>query len=93
MKRYYIYHYRNFGNTYHLYWAETPEQIKKAEEFCDRISKKEAYGLCAEENRRRKYDPSFAYYATNVIYPIGYTRADPENDPRIIKKGYLILRK
>ena len=98
MKRYYKYQYRNFGNTYFLCWAETPEQIKLAEnpengETWERITRKEAYELCAEENRRWKYDQSHAGYADSLIFPIDYKRIDYINDPRVVKSGYLVLYK
>ena len=49
MKRYYVEYWNNFGNTYNLYWAETPEQIEKAEKFCERISRKDAEKLCTAD--------------------------------------------
>lgn len=43
-KQYYVNYYRDFANTYSLYWAETEEQIKMAEENenNERITRKKA---------------------------------------------------
>jgi hypothetical protein len=54
MKRFYV-HYGDFANTYRLAWAETPEQVEEAEKRgYERITRKEAENLCAEENRRKR---------------------------------------
>ena len=72
MKKFYV-HYGDFANTYRLAWAETPEQVEEAEKRgYERITRKEAENLCAEENRRRKENPSFSGYADNVILPIDF---------------------
>ena len=77
MKRYYVHYYRDFVNTYNLYWAETPKQIEMAEKYgYDRISRKEAEELCASENCRRKNDSSSSGFASSVIYPIDYEQYD-----------------
>lgn len=38
MKKYYISYYRDFGNTYNLYWAETSEQIAALPENAKQIT-------------------------------------------------------
>lgn len=93
MKKYYVNYWKNFGNTYNLYWAETPEQIKKAENLgYERITRKEAERLCAEENYRRKYDYNFSNFASPVILPIDYDNEEGwENDRKVYKDGYMIL--
>lgn len=93
MKKYYVRYWNNFANTYHLCWAETPEQVAKAEEKgCERISKKEAEKLCAEENYRRKTDYNFSGYASSIILPVDYD-GDWINDKNMYKNGYMILYK
>ena len=100
MKRYYVNYYKDFGNTYDLYWAETPEQIEMAEKKCERITRKKAERLCAEENYRRKHDQSFSGYASTEILPIDYTSnvnhnwdGDWQNDRKMYKDGYIVLYK
>ena len=94
MKRYYVEYWNNFGNTYNLYWAETPEQIEKAEKFCERISRKDAEKLCTAENYRRKHDNAFSGFAMNFILPIDYEYEDDwRNDKRVYLDGYTVLYK
>lgn len=89
MKRFYV-HYGDFANTYRLAWAETPEQVEEAKNNgYERITRKEAENLCAEENRRRKENPSFSGYASNVIYPVEYVD-NWENDEKMYKDRYII---
>lgn len=93
MKKYYVEYWNSFGNTYNLYWAETPEQIQIAESLktCKRITRKEAEKLCAEENYRRRTDYNFSGYATSEIFPIDYNGAgDWMNDRNMYKNGYII---
>ena len=74
MKKFYV-HYGDFANTYRLAWAETPEQVEEAEKRgYERITRKEAENLCAEENRRRKENTNFSGYADNLILPIDFDR-------------------
>ena len=91
MKKYYVHYWNNFANTYNVYWAETPEQIAKAEGD-ERITRKYAEKLCAEENYRRQTDYSFSGYASTVILPIDY-EGDWRNDKNVYKNGYIILYK
>lgn len=89
MKKFYV-HYGDFANTYRLVWAETPEQVEEAENNgYERITRKEAENLCAEENRRRKENPSFSGYASNVIYPVEYVD-NWENNEKMYKDRYII---
>lgn len=91
-KRYYVNYYRDFANTYSLYWAETDDQIKMAEENenNERITRKRAEQLCASENYRRKYNPNSSGYASNLIIPIDYDFYDWTNDPDVFRDGYII---
>lgn len=93
-KTYYIWN-GDFGNVYNLYWAETPEQIKLAEENgYTRITRRQAEKLCAEENNRRNYDSNFSGYADNLIYPIGYegihAKWDLYNRRDVVCNGYVV---
>lgn len=93
MKKYYVHYWNNFANTYNLYWAETPQQIAKAEsKGYECISRKYAEKLCVEENYRRKTDYNFSDYASNVILPFDYD-GDWINDKNMYKDGYMILYK
>lgn len=72
MKKFYVY-YGDFANSYRVAWAETPEQIKQAEnKGYTRITRKEAERLCVKENFRRKKNYNFSGYSSNVIYPIDW---------------------
>lgn len=89
MKKFYVW-FGDFSNIYDLVWAETPEQVEEAENNgYERITRKEAENLCAEENRRRKENPSFSGYASNVIYPVEYVD-NWENDEKMYKDRYII---
>ena len=96
MRRQFFVHYANFSNTYDLMYADTQEDLDLLPVGAERITRKEAERLCAEENHRRKYDSSFSGFADNAIYPVGMTseeRMDIMNDRRYFKKGYLWERR
>ena len=86
-KQYFVHRYNNFGNTYNLYWADSPEMIAALPEDAERISRKEAIRLCREERYRRKHDPSFSGYATDTIFPADYP---DDQDIRSDKRFYLV---
>lgn len=94
-KQYYVW-YGDFGNVYNLFWAETPEQVKLAEENgYTRITRRQAEKLCAEENNRRKFDGNFSGYADNLIFPIDcdeYER-DLLNNRSLYVDSYIVNRK
>lgn len=69
MKQYFVHYFRDFGNTYNLYYAECPEDFAALPEGAERITRREAEQLCREENDRRKYEKSFSGYADSRIYP------------------------
>lgn len=71
-KQYFVHYYNNFGNTYNLYWADSPEMIAFLPEGAEKISRKEAIRLCREEKYRAKNNPTFSGYATGTIFPAGY---------------------
>ncbi len=92
MKKFYV-KYFGFANVYSLAYAETEAEEKQAaDRGYERVTRKEAERLCAMENKRRKDDPSFAYYADNVVLPIGYDEDWP-NDRRMTLSGYIVERK
>ena len=71
-RKYYVYYYRDFANTYELYWASTPEMEAALPREAEQISKKEAVRLCIAERERRKYDAAFSGYASTHICPADY---------------------
>lgn len=82
MKKYYISYYRDFGNTYNLYWAETSEQIAALPKNARKITRREAKRKCAEEKSARGHDPSFSGFASAVILPADYSgEKDWRDDP------------
>ena len=92
MKKYFI-KYGEFGNTYDVRYTENiAEEAQAIEQGMERISRKEAIGLCARENERRKENPAFSGYASDVILPFGYG-GDWRNDWRLEKIGRLVERR
>lgn len=92
-KQYYVDYYNDFANTYNLYWASTPEQIKIAAEMgLERITRATAIKMCTAENERRRTDGSFSGYADNCIFPIDYNRMehDYQNDSHVYADGYIV---
>lgn len=70
MKRaYYVHYYRDFGNTYRLYWAPEGAAVP---DYLDRITRKEAIALCIRERDARRYDQAFSGYADTRIYPAAW---------------------
>lgn len=69
MKQFFVSYYRDFGNTYSLFYAECPEDFAALPENAQKITRKEAEQLCREENERRRDDPDFSGRADNMIYP------------------------
>ena len=70
MKHYFVKYY-GFGNAYHVGYTRCPDEDEQVEALgYERITRKEAIGLCISENARRKADPSSAYMANNVLFPI-----------------------
>lgn len=90
-KQYFVYYYNNFGNTYNLYWADSPEMIAALPENAERISRKKAIQLCRDEKYRQKCDSSFSGYATTSIFPADYPEdEDIRNDKRYsLVDGYI----
>lgn len=95
MKKYYVQYYKDFANTYNLAWAETPEQIKLAEDTgYEQITRKEAERLCVNEKEARTSDPAFSGYGDTAIFPIDYDRAENDwrNDRHLQQNGYIVER-
>ena len=81
----------DFRNQYSLVYTNSSISDEHAiADGYERITRKEAERLCVAERRRRKDDPSFAWYADAYIFPYGVD-ADFENYPWV-KAGNLIVR-
>lgn len=80
-KKFYINRTADFGNTYELFWADSPEMVSRLPEGAERITRQEALKLARQEAYRRKHDSAFSGYADNAVYPAGYN-GDIANDPR-----------
>ena len=92
MRKYFV-KYGEFRNTYAVCYTENNlEETQAIEQGMERISRKEAIGLCTRESERRKEDPAFSGYAPTVITPFGYD-GDWRNDKYVEKIGRLIERK
>lgn len=83
-RKYFVHYYRNFGNTFNLYYADTPDQLTAIPEAAQEISYKEAKQLAHDERLARKHDPAFSGYGDVAIYPADYPhdQCDIRNDPR-----------
>lgn len=65
-----------FANQYALEYTSTPEQEAQAwRQGYEPIKRVEAENLCRLERDREKYDPSFAGYGDNRVWPFGVDRA------------------
>lgn len=69
-RQYFVWYYKKFGNTYNLYYADTPEELDRLPEGAKQISLEKAEELARDEARRRKEDPSSAYRADEYVHPI-----------------------
>lgn len=78
-RQYFAHYYKDFGNTYNLMYADTKEELKLVPENAERITRKKAESLCADENYRRKVDSSFSGFADNMIYPVALSEEDKWN--------------
>lgn len=67
-KKYYVEYYKDFANTYSVYWSETEINDDRLQ----RITRKRAIELCVEERQRRKNDPAFSGFASTAIEPYFY---------------------
>ena len=91
-RQYFAHYYKRFGNTYSLLYADTKEELEMIPEDAERITRKKAESLAADENYRRKYDRSCSGYADNMIYPVGLSREDVWNicnNSKYYKNGYV----
>lgn len=70
MRKYWVQYWRNFGNTYNLFYTENPEEESMLPGNAERITRKKALQLAREESDRRKFDGAFAYYASATIAPL-----------------------
>ena len=94
MKRYYVHYYRDFGNTYALYWADSPEMEAHLPDGAEQITRARAIELAQAERDRRRYDAAFSGYASAAIYPADMpTDDDPHNQRRYELRGYIWERR
>ena len=92
MRKYFV-KYGEFVNTYSVCYSENESEEAQALELgMERITRKEAEMLCTRESERRKKNPTFAGYASDVILPFGYD-GDWRNDRSLEKIGRLIERR
>lgn len=68
---YYVHYYRDFANTYNLWYA--PADMEVPETF-ERITRAKALRLASKESDRRKNDPAFSGYASKEILPYAYAK-------------------
>lgn len=90
-KAYYVEYYRDFGNTYNLYWA--PCDITVPASF-ERITRKKAENLCKRERQARRDNPDFSGCADTYIWPygLGYEKgADSIYPPDCEKSGHYVI--
>lgn len=89
MTRRYVIKYHGFRNVYTLEYTETKEQFEDAiAHGFERITRKEAEHICAEENSRRKWDRMFSGFGGNRIYPYGVDHY-PDG---YVSNGYIMER-
>ena len=89
-KAYYVEYYRDFGNTYNIYWLPDGEPAPAG---LERITRKQALDLCKQERYRRKYDQAFSGYADTWIWPYGAPDAVRYRHPLELRTsgGYVVL--
>ena len=95
MRKYYVEYYKDFSNTYNLFYANNDTERDLLPEGVIRISRKMAEKLCAEEKGRRKTDQSFSGFADTAVFPIEGVRKEVDfyNDKRYEKRGNVWERK
>ena len=67
-KKYWVHYYKDFANTYDLYWTDSKEMEEALPDGAERITRKEAFELARKNEELEKYNPSFAM-GTSHIYP------------------------
>lgn len=92
MRKYYVHYYRDFGNTYNLYWTDGLESEAALPDGAERISRKRAFELARRERDARKYDPAFSGYADSYIYSPLYSAEAHEfyGQPFYVTDGYIV---
>ena len=91
MKHYYVKH-GNFANVYSLCYTDSPAGDAAAlEQGYERITRQEAFHLCAVENQRRKWERSSSGYADNVIYPVDWPD-DACRFPSVLEYNYIVIK-
>lgn len=94
MKTYFVHYYKDFRNTYNLYYCETAEDYAALPEGAERITRKEALRLASAEAGRRKFDQSCCGNATSVIFPAAASDSDIFNcDAKFFRNGCIMERR
>jgi hypothetical protein len=100
-KTYYVHYYKDFANTYNLYYAETAADLAALPEGAERITRKQALALASDEAWRRKADQAFSGYADTAIYPAadcnrydeyGPIYVDWDDENRYVWNGRIVER-
>jgi hypothetical protein len=70
-RKYYIHYWRNFENTFELYYADTPEEAAKLEEVEEvyRLTRKQAEQKARNEMWAREHDAAFSGYGAVYVLP------------------------
>lgn len=81
-KKYWVHYYKDFSNTYELYWTNSPEMEEMLPDNSQQITRKKALEMARENAWREKYDSGFAMGSSH-IYP-----ADAPTDDHLENYGY-----
>lgn len=94
MKKYYVNYYRDFSNTYNLYYTDETMDIEIPKSW-KQITRSRAIMLAIRERKARKYDETFAYFADAEIYPVDFDRneEDIRNNYNYYLDGYIWKKK
>lgn len=89
MKHYYIKR-GEFANVYTLEYTTSAEQDAAAVAAgYERITRREAFALCARERDRRQYDGAFSGFADSQVWPFGVDRERAMQLPGYMR-GYIV---
>ena len=67
-KKYWVHYYKDFSNTYDLYWTDSKEMEEALPEGAERITRKRAFDLARRNSFYEQYNSAFAM-GTSYIYP------------------------
>ena len=83
-RKYWVHYYKDFSNTYELYWTNSPEMEEMLPDDSQQITRKKALEMARENAFREKYDSGFAMGSSH-IYP-----ADAPADDYLGNYGYFL---